>query len=203
MQTGIKANTMTSLFPEGVNVTFYTSMGKQAIYTETFERGAGLTQACGTAMSACSVAACMRGLCRYGEWIDIYNKGGMVKCLVESRNGKNGGKPEGGLLINTEPELLTKVGIASPKISVRLLGNATFEYSAAVDFDNTAMENPATNPAISATNPAVHATTTATLKTDPALPKTKPSWKLGHVFKKTTCSGEIAAYNRFLKSVGS
>lgn len=107
LAAGICANEDKELFPNGVNVTFFTLKDKQVIYTETYERGVGLTFACGTAMSACSIVACMDGLCETGKWIDVRNKGGMVKCLVSELSGK---------------------------LNVRLLGNATFDYTANADF---------------------------------------------------------------------
>lgn len=107
LETGKRANLNKELFPCGINVTFFNRTGDQAIYTETFERGVGLTSACGTAMSACSIAACLEGLCEADRWIEVRNKGGMVKCLVSDISGG---------------------------VRVRLLGNATFEYSGRLEF---------------------------------------------------------------------
>mgnify|MGYP004570856513 CR=1 FL=1 len=107
LKTGLQANMDKGLFPNGVNVTFFNLTGDQAIYTETFERGVGLTCACGTAMSACSIAACLGDLCEAEKWISIRNKGGMVKCIVSDISGD---------------------------MNVRLWGNATFEYSGRLEF---------------------------------------------------------------------
>lgn len=110
--TGKRANSDKQLFPNGVNVTFFNHTGDQTIYTETFERGVGPTSACGTAMSACSIAACLGGVCEAEKWINVHNKGGMVKCLVSDISGA---------------------------ANVRLLGNATFEYYGRLEFSEGAL----------------------------------------------------------------
>lgn len=50
------------LFPEGVNVGFANVLGRDRIRLRVWERGAGLTKACGTGACAALVAAARRGL---------------------------------------------------------------------------------------------------------------------------------------------
>jgi diaminopimelate epimerase len=50
------------LFPEGVNVGFAQIRGRNAIRLRVWERGVGLTKACGTGACAALVAACRAGL---------------------------------------------------------------------------------------------------------------------------------------------
>ncbi|MBC6983176.1 diaminopimelate epimerase [Caulobacter sp. 17J80-11] len=50
------------LFPEGVNVGFAQAKGRDRIRLKVWERGAGLTQACGTGACAALVASHRRGL---------------------------------------------------------------------------------------------------------------------------------------------
>ena len=50
------------LFPEGVNVGFANILGRDHIRLRVWERGAGLTQACGTGACAALVASARRGL---------------------------------------------------------------------------------------------------------------------------------------------
>jgi diaminopimelate epimerase len=50
------------LFPEGVNVGFAQIIAPDRIRLRVWERGAGLTKACGTGACAALVAACRRGL---------------------------------------------------------------------------------------------------------------------------------------------
>jgi diaminopimelate epimerase len=50
------------LFPQGVNVGFAEIRGPASIRLRVWERGAGLTRACGTGACAALVAACRRGL---------------------------------------------------------------------------------------------------------------------------------------------
>jgi diaminopimelate epimerase len=68
-------------FPRGINVSLYFSMGDNAIFVATYERGAGITYSCGTAMTASATAATLLGICRKDEDIKVYNRGGMVRCL--------------------------------------------------------------------------------------------------------------------------
>lgn len=97
-------------FPRGINVSLYERRGPQALFAATFERGAGITFSCGTAMTACSTAAVMTGACREGEPIEVYNRGGMVRCLCRT---------EGGRMVT------------------RLTGNATYEWRGTAEHDAT------------------------------------------------------------------
>ena len=74
-------------FPRGANVSLCRTAGPQRIFVATYERGAGLTSSCGTAMTASSTAACLLGACRWEEPVEVLNRGGMVRCLCSRRNG--------------------------------------------------------------------------------------------------------------------
>lgn len=78
---GRRAAELPGVFPHGINVSFYRPCGAQRLFVATCERGAGITLSCGTAMTACSTAACIGGLCRFGVPIEVFNRGGMVRCL--------------------------------------------------------------------------------------------------------------------------
>lgn len=75
-------------FPRGINVSLYKKCGDNAIYVATYERGAGITYSCGTAMTASSTAAVLLGLCDENQEISVYNRGGMVKCSCRKDNGR-------------------------------------------------------------------------------------------------------------------
>jgi diaminopimelate epimerase len=79
-----------------------------SIYVNTFERGVGFTNACGTAMSASSLVTCLQGLNTVEEIINVYNNGGKVQCVVHE-NDEN--------------------------YSIDLIGNATYLYQAQVNVD--------------------------------------------------------------------
>ena len=51
-----------SIFPEKCNVTFSHLVSKNKIFVNVWERGAGLTKACGTAACATAIAAYEKGL---------------------------------------------------------------------------------------------------------------------------------------------
>lgn len=95
------------IFPKGVNLSFVKLLDKGSIYVKTFERGVGLTKSCGTGMTASSVVTCLYDNDRFGREINIYNDGGMIKCIV-SANEMDGYK-------------------------VRFIGNASLVYNGCFD----------------------------------------------------------------------
>ena len=88
------------IFPNGVNVSLVEVRGRNEIFVATYERGAGITPSCGTAMTSSATAMALAGDCGFDENIRVLNRGGAVECLC-MREGDT---------------LLT-----------RLVGNATFE----------------------------------------------------------------------------
>ena len=101
-------------FPRGINVSLYRKMEGNAIFVATYERGAGITYSCGTAMTASSTAASLLGICNKGEEIKVYNRGGMVRCLCNDKDGK---------------------------ITTRLTGNATYEWQGVCSWDESQLSS--------------------------------------------------------------
>ena len=64
------------LFPERTNVEFVSSLGPNRLRMRVWERGSGITRACGTGACAAAVAAHRRGLT--GESVDIVLDGGSL-----------------------------------------------------------------------------------------------------------------------------
>ncbi|WP_283678955.1 diaminopimelate epimerase [Lentilactobacillus sp. Marseille-Q4993] len=87
---GTKLNGDNPYFYDGVNVSFAKIIGKNKLFVRTFERGVGFTNACGTGMSATSLAFCLNhpGAASFEEEITVYNPGGMVKTRVHDTNGE-------------------------------------------------------------------------------------------------------------------
>ncbi|HZG56005.1 diaminopimelate epimerase [Paenibacillus sp.] len=106
-----RANTEKTAFPRGVNVSFMKILGPDAIFVLTYERGVGITNSCGTAMSASSFVACLLGHTAPGVPIRVYNKGGMVRCLVDG----------------------DAAAVARADAPVHLIGNATYVFEAMLD----------------------------------------------------------------------
>lgn len=98
---GERVKGLKELFPEGVNVSLYRRLSPRSIFVATYERGAGITLSCGTAMTASATAAALLGLVDSGQRIEVFNRGGKVACTT--RLEANG-------------------------ITTRLEGNATFEW---------------------------------------------------------------------------
>lgn len=75
-------NANKEIFPDSANISFVEILEKNHLFVRTFERGVGLTNACGTAMCASSL---MYDLIKDGEFfelITVQNPGGMVKTVV-------------------------------------------------------------------------------------------------------------------------
>ncbi|MBC2102323.1 diaminopimelate epimerase [Listeria marthii] len=114
-------NSENPYFPDGVNVSFVKRLRDDAIYVRTFERGVGFTNACGTAMSACSLIKKMLDNDTFETPLNVYNDGGRVQVTAK--------KDE------------------TSKISLQLIGNATFVSNGSVRYDNdivTELTNEAT-----------------------------------------------------------
>lgn len=83
-QLGQKLNRPNPYFTDGVNVNFAEVLGPKKLFVRTYERGVGFTNACGTGMSATSLAFHLSfpELCPLNEEITVFNPGGMVKTKV-------------------------------------------------------------------------------------------------------------------------
>jgi diaminopimelate epimerase len=108
-QLGERVKGLKEVFPHGVNVSLYKVLSPTSIFVATYERGAGITLSCGTAMTASSTAATLLGLVKQGERIEVYNRGGKVAC---------------------------RTAIDNNAITTTLEGNATFEWVGEARFDN-------------------------------------------------------------------
>jgi diaminopimelate epimerase len=102
---GQNLNAPNEYFPEGVNVSFCQILDTNKLFVQTYERGVGFTNACGTGMSATSLAFALLHPDRFDPTKDIsvYNPGGMVKTQITLNDIKE----------------LSKI---------RLIGNATFTH---------------------------------------------------------------------------
>ena len=111
---GKKSNN-SKLFPNGVNVSFVRKLDENSIFTITYERGVGITNSCGTAMSASAFVSALNHLVSYKDPIKVFNRGGMVTCLVPDPNTRN-------------------------IKSIYLNGNATFEFESTIEVDDINFE---------------------------------------------------------------
>lgn len=75
-------------FSDGVNVNFGHILGPNKIFVKTYERGVGFTNACGTGMSATSLAFALihPELASFGKPITVFNPGGMVRTILHHEN---------------------------------------------------------------------------------------------------------------------
>ena len=107
-ELGTRLNSDNPYFSDGVNVNFGHILGHNKLFVKTFERGVGFTNACGTGMSATSLALALThpDAASFNEPISVYNPGGMVKTILH-RDDYN--------------------------YWIELIGNATFTHTLTVD----------------------------------------------------------------------
>ncbi|MGN6271230.1 MAG: diaminopimelate epimerase [Sphingomonas sp.] len=102
---GVRCEAAPDWLPNRANVSFAKLLNENALFVRTFERGVGLTDSCGSAMAASVVAAGLTGRIGFGTEVTVFNAGGLVR------------------------------GRAEPDLTVRLSGNATFEWAGSVEVD--------------------------------------------------------------------
>ena len=74
-------------FPGGVNVDFVEVLSGDRLRMRVWERGSGVTLACGTGACASVAAAVKKGYCRIGEEIAVVLDGGTLKIRIASDGG--------------------------------------------------------------------------------------------------------------------
>lgn len=71
-----------SMFPDGVNVEFVSVISDNEIRMRVWERGSGVTMACGTGACASVVASIKKGYCGYDESVFVTLDGGVLEIKV-------------------------------------------------------------------------------------------------------------------------
>ena len=84
---GEKVKHLPQVFPHGVNVSLVEVRSRNEIFVATYERGAGITASCGTAMTSSATAMTLLGECDFDSRIDVLNRGGMVRCYCSREGG--------------------------------------------------------------------------------------------------------------------
>ena len=74
-------------FPGGVNVEFIQVLSPEKLRMRVWERGCGVTMACGTGACASAFAAVQRGLCSPGQPIEVVLDGGSLGITVDHAGG--------------------------------------------------------------------------------------------------------------------
>lgn len=75
-----------SAFPGGVNVEFVQVLSKTELRMRVWERGSGVTMACGTGACASVAAAVQKGLCAYNTPVSVHLDGGTLTVQIDSHN---------------------------------------------------------------------------------------------------------------------
>ena len=74
-----------ALFPERVNVEFVQITNRRNIIMRVWERGTGITKACGTGACASAIAAITKGLCDAD--VNVHCDGGMMQVHYDTQSG--------------------------------------------------------------------------------------------------------------------
>ncbi len=80
-ELGERIKKLNDVFPQGVNLSFVEVRGRDRIFVATYERGAGITSSCGTAMTSSATAMTLLGECDRDTEITVANRGGAVRCI--------------------------------------------------------------------------------------------------------------------------
>lgn len=107
-QLGERIKELGEWFPRGMNLSFLQVQNPERLFVATYERGVGLTNSCGTAMTASTTVAVLLALAPAGREIEVHNRGGMVRCSCR---------------------------IEGEKIATCLVGNATYEAGGELHWD--------------------------------------------------------------------
>lgn len=84
---GVRANANIDIFPEGINVSFVKILNKDSIFVRTFERdNIGMSLSCSSAMVASACVLVKLKKMDTNNWINIYNKGGLIKANCNRDN---------------------------------------------------------------------------------------------------------------------
>jgi diaminopimelate epimerase len=108
-ELGNRASQLPEILPEKANVSLCRIIDRRTLAVATFERGAGLTLSCGSAMAASTLVACMLEHGAFGEWISVFNRGGFIHARATKGAGGD--------------------------YRVFISGNATFVFSAKIELD--------------------------------------------------------------------
>ncbi len=73
-----------SAFPDGVNVEFVQILEPDKLRMRVWERGSGVTMACGTGACATVVACINNGFCSFDDTVSVILDGGILKITVKS-----------------------------------------------------------------------------------------------------------------------
>ncbi|MBQ7827263.1 MAG: diaminopimelate epimerase [Clostridia bacterium] len=73
-------------FPSGVNVEFVQVLSDGELRMKVWERGSGVTMACGTGACASATAAVQKKYCEVNHQISVHLDGGTLKILVDREN---------------------------------------------------------------------------------------------------------------------
>ena len=74
------------VFPDGVNVEFVEVLAEDKLRMRVWERGSGVTLACGTGACASVMAAISANYCHYDETISVELDGGILKIQIDFDN---------------------------------------------------------------------------------------------------------------------
>ena len=90
VETGIRVADTTQVFPLGANVSFVLPLSADSaeVYVQTYERGAGLTPSCGSAVAASRAVLSRLGRAAPDLPVLVRNPGGVARTWLQERDGQ-------------------------------------------------------------------------------------------------------------------
>lgn len=124
---GEKVKNLTDIFPNSVNISLYEQLSPSEIFVATYERGAGITLSCGTAMTSSATAAVLLGLVEEGTRLSVRNRGGKVFCKTRIVDGSPITTLEGNATIEWRGRARVNSGALSYDICEQTLEGESWE----------------------------------------------------------------------------
>jgi diaminopimelate epimerase len=122
VRIGLACEAAPDWLPNRANVSVAVPDGRGGLFVRTHERGAGLTDACGSAIAASTVVAGLTGRMPFGSVVPIATRGGPLRAFAET-------------VALSEP---SEPSTASAGPIVTLWGNATWEWRGSIALDLSA-----------------------------------------------------------------
>ena len=119
VRIGLLCEAAPDWLPNRANVSVAVPDGRGGLFVRTHERGAGLTNACGSAVAASTVAAGLTGRIPFGTPIPIRTRGGLLRAVAETVRSSELSEPSDGIMVT-------------------IWGNATWEWRGHIALDLSA-----------------------------------------------------------------
>ncbi|MFB4274226.1 diaminopimelate epimerase [Nonomuraea sp. MTCD27] len=148
--TGSRVAGDSAAFPLGANVSFVQRLGEDEVFIRTFERGAGLTESCGSGVSASRATLSRLGLADPGTRVLVRNPGGPCRSWLQRTGDAWQPVLEGNATVMLRAEVGTAdvLGDAPLDVAVEAFGDETEAFDALFQDNLKALRAAGIDPAV-------------------------------------------------------